>query len=73
MSVTLERKRKRKRQKNVQTQWHYDLLKVDIWKEITQQVSAVSFLQRTVQELKRHTENNVRANQGNIKATIGGQ
>ena len=37
-------------------QWHYDLKKDDICKEITQQVSAVTFLQRTVQELKRKTE-----------------
>lgn len=66
MSVILE--------KNLlQAQWHYDLLKDDIWKEITQQVSAVTFLQRTVQELKRKTEKHVRANQGNIKTKIGGQ
>lgn len=65
--------KKRKNKTLLQTQWHYDLLKDDIWKEITQQVSAVTILQRTVQKLKRQTENNVSTNQGNIKATIGGQ
>ena len=38
MSVKLGKKNVR------QTQWHYDLLKDDIWKEITQQVRAVTFL-----------------------------
>lgn len=62
MSVILKRKT------NLwQAQWHYDLLKDDMWKEVTQQVSAVTFLQRTALELKRKTEKPVRANQGDRK------
>lgn len=53
-----------------QTQWHYDLLKDDIWKEVAQQVSTVTFFQRTVLELERRTEKPDRDYQGDIKPKI---
>lgn len=65
-------KKKEKKRKNGQTKWHYDLLKDNTWEEITQQVRAVTFLQRRVKKLKSKIENHVRAKQGNIKTKING-